>query len=78
MQLVNGLVGIGTGFSSCIPQYNPLEIVENVKRKINSQPYKEMNPWFRNFEGSILKQDSKTYLSFKVLQYFVLAVVVHV
>ena len=32
MVLVNGSDGIGTGYSTTIPNYNPREIVTNLKR----------------------------------------------
>jgi len=32
MVLVNGAEGIGTGWSTSIPQFNPREIVENMRR----------------------------------------------
>ena len=31
MSLVNGAEGIGTGWSTFIPQFNPRKIVENIK-----------------------------------------------
>ncbi|AGE49563.1 DNA topoisomerase II [Acanthocystis turfacea Chlorella virus Can0610SP] len=51
--LVNGANGIGTGFSTNIPSYNPKEIVNNVKRLINGKPMTEMTPWYKNFKGDI-------------------------
>ena len=39
--LVNGMNGIGTGFSTTIPQYNPLECIKNIKRKLEGLPYME-------------------------------------
>lgn len=35
MVLVNGADGIGTGWSTNIPPYNPLEIIELYRQKIN-------------------------------------------
>jgi DNA topoisomerase-2 len=37
MVLVNGADGIGTGWMTKIPNYNPREIVENLKKMITSQ-----------------------------------------
>ena len=34
MILVNGMVGIGTGWSTNVPQFNPIDIINNIKRKI--------------------------------------------
>lgn len=35
MVLVNGAEGIGTGWSTMIPQYSPLDMIENLKAKLN-------------------------------------------
>jgi DNA topoisomerase-2 len=53
MILVNGTDGIGTGFSTKIPQYNPLDIVENIKLLMNNMSPKPLIPYYRNFNGSI-------------------------
>ena len=47
MVLINGMVGIGTGFSTSIPQFNPLECSKNIKRKLNGMPYIAMKPYYR-------------------------------
>ena len=39
MVLINGMIGIGTGFSTKIPQYNPLDIIRNIVHKINNEQY---------------------------------------
>jgi DNA gyrase/topoisomerase IV subunit A len=36
MVLINGIEGIGTGFSSKVPKYNPIEIVDILLKKINN------------------------------------------
>jgi DNA topoisomerase-2 len=56
MVLVNGAEGIGTGFSTKITQFNPLDIVENLKilmNKSNNKILNQMNPYFRNFNGNV-------------------------
>jgi DNA topoisomerase-2 len=53
MVLVNGTEGIGTGFSSYVPPFNPEDIKENIKRAIQGQPLSKMKPWFRGFKGTI-------------------------
>lgn len=50
MILVNGSDGIGTGWSSSIPNYNPRDIVDNIKRKLRGEDVVPMEPWFRGFE----------------------------
>lgn len=51
--LVNGADGIGTGWSSSIPNYSPEDIVENLKRRMDGQEWKPMQPWFRGFKGDV-------------------------
>jgi DNA topoisomerase-2 len=53
MVLVNGAEGIGTGFSTFISKYNPLDIVENIKLLLDEKDPKVMMPYYRNFTGSI-------------------------
>ncbi|KAM9987338.1 hypothetical protein ACTFIZ_005365 [Dictyostelium cf. discoideum] len=53
MILVNGCVGIGTGWSSTIPNYNPRDLIENMRLAIDDKPLKPIKPWYRGFLGSI-------------------------
>ncbi|EXJ57517.1 DNA topoisomerase II [Cladophialophora yegresii CBS 114405] len=53
MILVNGADGIGTGWSSSIPNYNPEDIVANLKRRMAGEEWKPMQPWFRGFKGEV-------------------------
>lgn len=53
MVLVNGSEGIGTGWSTSVPCYNPEEIVANLRRKMQGEPMVDMLPWYRGFKGSI-------------------------
>jgi DNA gyrase/topoisomerase IV subunit B len=64
MVLVNGCSGIGTGFSTNIPQYNPMDICENLMRRINGESMIDMVPWYQGFTGSIVKESSNTYKVF--------------
>lgn len=51
--LINGADGIGTGWSSSIPNYNPEDIVANLKRLMDREPLVSMQPWFRGFKGNV-------------------------
>jgi DNA gyrase/topoisomerase IV subunit B len=62
MVLVNGANGIGSGWSTFIPCYNPVDIVENLKllldadEKKNQQKttnLKPMLPWYRGWRGHV-------------------------
>jgi len=61
MVLVNGAEGIGTGFSTKIPPYNPIEIIKNIKNIMNNKPFEAMDPWWQGFEGMICKIDEFNY-----------------
>lgn len=60
MVLVNGADGIGTGWSTQIPNYHPVDIVKNLKRRMgrldedetNELPFETMIPWFRGWTGT--------------------------
>ncbi|KAL8764994.1 MAG: hypothetical protein Q9194_006737 [Teloschistes cf. exilis] len=53
MVLINGADGIGTGWSSSIPNYNPEDIVENLKLMMEGELTRPMTPWFRDFKGTV-------------------------
>lgn len=57
MVLVNGSEGIGTGWSSSIPNYNPRDIIANVRHLLNGEMMEPMTPWYRGFRGIIEKTD---------------------
>ena len=61
MILVNGTQGIGTGFSTKIPPYNPVEIINNLKRMIKDKSFKPMDPWWQGFEGIVSRIDDFNY-----------------
>lgn len=58
MVLVNGAQGIGTGFSTTILQYNPIQIIDNILLMMENKSVKEMLPWYRGFKGKIEKADN--------------------
>ncbi|KAJ2777474.1 DNA topoisomerase 2 [Coemansia javaensis] len=53
MVLVNGAEGIGTGWSTTIPNYNPADIIANLRRLMRHEPLVPMTPWYRGFRGVI-------------------------
>lgn len=65
MLLVNGAIGIGTGFSTNIPSYDPLDIVDLLKRMLDGEDLNEedddIEPWYRGFKGEIRKIGAKYY-----------------
>lgn len=59
MVLVNGSEGIGTGWSTYVPNYNPRDIVANIRRLLNGEPMQPMDPWYKGFRGTIEKTATK-------------------
>ena len=59
--LINGADGIGTGWSSSIPNYNPEDIVRNLKLLMANQPMEPMQPWFRGFSGTVTPMGQDRY-----------------
>jgi DNA topoisomerase-2 len=51
--LINGTEGIGTGFSTYIPPFNPLDVKDNISRILNCEDIKPMVPYFNGFKGTI-------------------------
>ena len=46
-------VQMRTGWSSDIPQFNPLDILDNIRRLMADQLPETMTPWYRGYVGSI-------------------------
>lgn len=66
LSLVNGAEGIGTGWSTSIPAFNPRDIVENLKRLMTkSGPYQMMFPWYKGYTG-VIEQTSPQSRNFTV------------
>jgi len=66
MILVNGSEGIGTGYSTNIPCYNPDDIIANLKRLIDSDgkaDLKPMFPWYKGFTGTIELEEDNRYIT---------------
>lgn len=63
MALVNGVEGIAVGWSSFIPSYDPIAVVENVRRLITGKKYIKMTPWYRGYNGLIKMSEDETYFT---------------
>ena len=61
MVLVNGCEGIGTGFSTKIPPYNPLDVINNLYRLLDGKKVKTMNPFWQGFRGNVKKIDKNYF-----------------
>jgi DNA topoisomerase-2 len=61
--LINGTTGIGTGWSSEVPQFNPIDIIANIRNLISDKPMNTMTPWYRGFTGSIKRLSTCRWLT---------------
>ncbi|KAF1845377.1 type II DNA topoisomerase [Cucurbitaria berberidis CBS 394.84] len=63
--LINGSSGIGTGWSSEIPNFNPMEIIENIRLRMQEGATKEdmkpMIPWYKGFTGTTTELGNDRY-----------------
>jgi DNA topoisomerase-2 len=65
MALVNGTKGIGTGFSTDIMCYNPLQIIDYIKNKLmsnNNNDAIDFIPYYEGFKGHISKISDDKFL----------------
>ena len=62
--LMNGISGIGTGFSCNIASYNPLTIVDYLTKKLTNKSTKSIDfvPYYEGFKGSVQRIADKKYL----------------
>lgn len=81
MILVNGNIGIGTGWSSSVPCYNPLDLIECIKvwlendGKVVTQDgettislFPEIKPWYRQHTGEMVLDSDQKYTSWGKLE----------
>ncbi len=62
--LINGISGIGTGFSCNIAPYNPKQIIQYLQSmlKNNSTEQEEFVPYYEGFKGTIRKIEEQKFL----------------
>ena len=61
--LVNGTEGIGTGFSSYIPPFNPDDIRMNIERVLTGENVIPMKPWFDKFTGRVFSNEEGLWIT---------------
>ena len=63
MILVNGAVGIGTGFSTTILSYNPKDLIRYINNNLHGRPQSQepLIPWYKDFKGSIALSKEKEH-----------------
>jgi DNA topoisomerase-2 len=76
MVLVNGSDGIGSGWSSTIPNYNPIDVINMVRTWIDNKEcylnpldgitidvFEPITPWYRGFKGVIEECGKDRYMT---------------
>ncbi|KAI1258875.1 DNA topoisomerase [Xylariaceae sp. FL1019] len=67
MVLVNGADGIGTGWSTSIPNYHPIDIINGIRRRMGrldsseEKPFETMTPWFKGWKGTAAPSETNRY-----------------
>ena len=70
--LVNGCRGIGTGFSTDVMCYNPIDIIDKLKSMLtNVDSSIELKPYYKNFTGKISKVENSTKQDSKTSRYII-------
>ena len=60
--LVNGCTaGIGTGWSTFVPNYNIHDVIRSVRQWIDGEPRVELTPFYAGFKGVITKTGDHSY-----------------
>ena len=63
MILINGSKGIGTGFSTDIPSFNPLQIITYMKNKILGKKNNiSLLPYYEGFKGKIIPLNDNKFI----------------
>ena len=63
MILINGSKGIGTGFSTDIPSFNPVKIITYMKNKILGEENNiKLLPYYQGFKGNIIPLNDNKFI----------------
>jgi DNA topoisomerase-2 len=60
--LVNGAKGIGTGFSTDIMPYNPIDLRNALLAMLSGKPVTKLSPYYRGFNGHIIRVSHTKFL----------------
>jgi DNA topoisomerase-2 len=53
MLLINGCLGIGSGWMCYVPTYSPSDVIKNATRIMNGLEILPMIPWYKGFTGPV-------------------------
>jgi len=62
---INGCEGIGTGYSTSIPPYNPESVAKLLRCRLAGDPEtlagRKLDPWWYGFRGDVVRLDDNTW-----------------
>ena len=61
--LVNGSKGVGTGYSCDVPNFSVIDIINNLRAKLNGGEFSEIHPEYEKFRGTITRDSKNKYHS---------------
>ena len=61
--LVNGAEGTGVGWSTKVLNYNPRDIIMNIKKMIKNEEPLPLMPHYKNFKGTIKRTNNKSVMT---------------
>jgi DNA topoisomerase-2 len=71
--VINGALGIGTGFSCNIPPHNPKDVVALLRARIRgllpTLENRPLDPWWQGFKGRVIRTDNNTWQAQGVYEY---------
>jgi DNA topoisomerase-2 len=53
MVLINGSEGIGTGWSTSLPNFDPIDVIKYLVLKLKGKPTETLKPKYKGFKGTI-------------------------
>lgn len=62
MALVNGCDGIGSGWSTSIPNFNVRDLVDYIKARLRGESFPKLHPYYKGYNGEIIPKDEKSYI----------------
>lgn len=68
MILINGTHGIGTGYSSSVPSFNPKDVMSNLRKMLHGRQPDALVPWYRGFTGKIKKEKDNKFRTFGIYE----------
>lgn len=63
MILLNGANGIGTGYSTTVPCFNPVDVANQFITKLNGGEFSSINPYYKGFTGEIIQLSANSFLT---------------